>query len=321
MKKIKKTISILGGSLVSIPVAAIVACSPTEQNKRKTNQTIDFTKHGIAKHTGSVKTRELLFPAAKNENKLDANGIFNIGLHHSPVEGVQGEWVAFATEVKSETDNTLVEPVVIKQATTKATNGEFPLRWKFEGENKLQDGKFYTFIFWKKDGTEKIVFSPDNIKNSKDVFLAKLPEGTVRKTNQTIDFTKHGITKHTGSVKTRELLFPADKSNKLDAKGIFNIGLHLAPVQGVQGEWVAFATEVKSETDNTLVEPVVIKQATTTATSDDFPLRWKFEGENKLQDGKFYTFIFWKKDGTEKIVFSTDNIKNSKDVFPAKLPA
>ncbi|UWV93573.1 hypothetical protein NW062_06715 [Mycoplasmopsis cynos] len=131
------------------------ACSPTEQNKRKTNQTIDFTKHGIAKHTGSVKTRELLFPAAKNENKLDANGIFNIGLHHSPVEGVQGEWVAFATEVKSETDNTLVEPVVIKQATTKATNGEFPLRWKFEGENKLQDGKFYTFIFWKKDGTEK----------------------------------------------------------------------------------------------------------------------------------------------------------------------
>ncbi|VEU64292.1 hypothetical protein [Mycoplasmopsis cynos] len=81
----------------------------------------------------------------------------------------------------------------------------------------------------------------------------------------------------------------------MDAKGIFNIGLHLAPVQGVQGEWVAFATEVKSETDNTLVEPVVIKQATTTATSDDFPLRWKFEGENKLQDGKFYTFIFWRK--------------------------
>ncbi|MCU9933680.1 hypothetical protein NWE61_00270 [Mycoplasmopsis felis] len=61
-----------------------------------------------------------------------------------------------------------MKPVVIKKSLTTAKEGaEFPLRWQFTDENKLEDGKSYTFIFWKTDGSEVIVFSKSNIETTK----------------------------------------------------------------------------------------------------------------------------------------------------------
>ncbi|WP_338822282.1 hypothetical protein [Mycoplasmopsis felifaucium] len=108
----------------------------------------------------------------------------------------------------------------------------------------------------------------------------------------------------------------------MDKNGIFNIKLHLAPVKGATGEWLTFATEVKSTNDNTLVKPVVIKIASAIAEpSKEYPLKWSFDGDQKLESGKFYTFVFYKKDGSEVIVFSQKHIANNKDIFPAVLPS
>ncbi|WP_051521863.1 hypothetical protein [Mycoplasma leonicaptivi] len=150
--------------------------------------------------------------------------------------------------------------------------------------------------------------------------MSKMSENNLMR-NIDIDFTKYGIQKFSGQQNVRRLLHPADKSNRLDANGIFNIKLHLSPVKGVTGEWIAFATEVKSENDNTLVKPLNIKYVSTIAQTDqEFPLVWKFDGDQKLQDGKFYTFVFIKKDGSDIIMFSEQNIQTSRDVFPAQLP-
>ncbi|WP_051521862.1 hypothetical protein [Mycoplasma leonicaptivi] len=133
--------------------------------------------------------------------------------------------------------------------------------------------------------------------------------------NTDIDFTKYGIQKFSGHPKVRILLFPAQQEN-VDETGIFNIALHLSPVRGVTGEWIAFATEVKSENDNTLVEPLNVKQASTIAkTNEEYPLQWSFDGDQKIRPYKSYTFIFWKKDGSEVIVFSKSNIESNKDIF------
>ncbi|WP_322876293.1 hypothetical protein [Mycoplasmopsis felis] len=137
---------------------------------------IDFTEYGVAKFSGNVKTRTLLFPAQTGSNNLDRDGVFHISLHLSPVKDATGDWYAFAAEVISSNNNTLVKPVVIKKSLTTAKEGaEFPLRWQFTDENKLEDGKSYTFIFWKTDGSEVIVFSKSNIENNKDIFPARLP--------------------------------------------------------------------------------------------------------------------------------------------------
>ncbi|MHA0311900.1 hypothetical protein ACXYWI_01280 [Mesomycoplasma ovipneumoniae] len=144
---------------------------------RKTNQTIDFhsAPFNIPKKD-NVKTRTLLFQAARSENRLDSQGVFRFQLHHSPVKGVTGKWSAYASEVKSLNDNTLVDPLKVKVARTTAIEGdniEFPLvfRWD-EQDQKLEKGKFYTFIFWKDDGSEKIVFKPEHVENSRDTFQA-----------------------------------------------------------------------------------------------------------------------------------------------------
>ncbi|MXR10648.1 hypothetical protein [Mesomycoplasma hyopneumoniae] len=144
---------------------------------KKTNQTINFhsAPFNIPKKD-NVKIRTLLFPAARNENKLDSQGVFRFQLHHSPVKGVTGKWSAYATEVKSLTDNTLVDPLKVKVARTTAIEGEnieFPLvfRWD-EQDQKLEKGKFYTFIFWKDDGSEKIVFNSRHIEQNNDTFQA-----------------------------------------------------------------------------------------------------------------------------------------------------
>ncbi|MDW2906143.1 hypothetical protein R7V41_01365 [Mesomycoplasma ovipneumoniae] len=97
-------------------------------------------------------------------------------MHHSPVKGVTGKWSAFATEVKSLTDNTLVDPLKVKVARTTAIEGdniEFPLifRWDKQGQ-KLEKSKFYTFIFWKDDGSKKIVFNSRHIEQNNDTFQA-----------------------------------------------------------------------------------------------------------------------------------------------------
>ncbi|MDW2860825.1 hypothetical protein [Mesomycoplasma ovipneumoniae] len=148
-----------------------------ETKTKKTNQTIDFhaAPFNIPKKD-NVKIRTLLFPAARSENRLDSQGVFRFQLHHSPVKGVTGKWSAYATEVKSLTDNTLVDPLKVKVARTTAIEGdniEFPLvfRWD-EQDQKLEKGKFYTFIFWKDDGSEKIVFKPEHVENSRDTFQA-----------------------------------------------------------------------------------------------------------------------------------------------------
>ncbi|WP_029608841.1 hypothetical protein [Mycoplasma simbae] len=143
----------------------------------KRNYDIDFTQHGIAAFSGEVKVRTLLYPAQTRDNNLDKDGVFNIKLHLSPVKGATGEWVAFATEVKSSTDNSLVDPVVIKTATTIANpQDSYPLRWSFTGDQSLENGKAYTFVFYKKDGSEVIVFNRDHIKSNKDIFPAVLPQ-------------------------------------------------------------------------------------------------------------------------------------------------
>ncbi|WP_337904081.1 hypothetical protein [Mesomycoplasma ovipneumoniae] len=149
----------------------------TQTTTRKTNQTIDFhsAPFNIPKKD-NVKTRTLLFQAARSENKLDSQGVFRFQLHHSPVKGVTGKWSAYASEVKSLNDNTLVDPLKVKVARTTAIEGdniEFPLvfRWD-EQDQKLEKGKFYTFIFWKDDGSEKIVFKPEHVENSRDTFQA-----------------------------------------------------------------------------------------------------------------------------------------------------
>ncbi|WP_341500883.1 hypothetical protein [Mesomycoplasma ovipneumoniae] len=149
----------------------------TTTTTRKTNQTIDFhsAPFNIPKKD-NVKIRTLLFPAARSENRLNSEGVFRFQLHHSPVKGVTGKWSAYASEVKSLTDNTLVDPLKVKVARTTAIEGdniEFPLvfRWD-EQDQKLEKGKFYTFIFWKDDGSEKIVFKPEHVENSRDTFQA-----------------------------------------------------------------------------------------------------------------------------------------------------
>ncbi|WP_031488792.1 Vmc-like lipoprotein signal peptide domain-containing protein [Ureaplasma canigenitalium] len=195
--KTKKILQILAPIFVAVPVVAtIAACTPGQKSKdvatpggtttpggsethktAKRNIDLDFTKYGIPKYEGQVKTRTLLHPAAISENKLNAEGVFRFQLHHSPVEGVTGDWVAFATEVKSANDNTLVEPLSIKKATTKAdeTPGvEFKLIFHFDKE-KLENGKYYTFIFIKADGSERVVFNDQNIQNSRDIFPSKYP--------------------------------------------------------------------------------------------------------------------------------------------------
>lgn len=155
--------------------------SPQEQPqtpKPQRNTDLDFTKYGVAKFEGEVKTRTLLFPAQNNANNLDAAGIFHMRLHLSPVRGVVGEWFAFATEVKSAKDNTLVEPLVIKKAKTTAlpTNNDFeyPLSWQFD-EERLEPGKLYTFVFYAADGSERIVFSKEHQQSNQDIFPARLP--------------------------------------------------------------------------------------------------------------------------------------------------
>ncbi|UWD34452.1 hypothetical protein [Mesomycoplasma molare] len=178
MKKIKKTLFIVASSLTMFSIVSCGTSLPSQTGEnsqlRKTNQFINFQEYGIPKKE-NIKIRTLLFPAARSENKLDSEGFFNFRLHHSPVNGVTGEWTAFATEVKSLKDNTLVEPIIVKKAITKAeSNAEFPLKftWNLEAE-KLEEGKIYTFIFWKNDGTEKIVFQDKHIKESNDTFEAK----------------------------------------------------------------------------------------------------------------------------------------------------
>ncbi|WP_027335041.1 hypothetical protein [Mycoplasmopsis felifaucium] len=147
----------------------------TEINNPK-NYDLDFTQYGIKNFNGNLKVRTLIYPAATRSNKMDKNGIFNIKLHLAPVKGATGEWLAFATEVKSTNDNTLVKPVVIKIASAIAEpSKEYPLKWSFDGDQKLESGKFYTFVFYKKDGSEVIVFSQKHIANNKDIFPAVLP--------------------------------------------------------------------------------------------------------------------------------------------------
>lgn len=142
------------------------------------NLGIDFSQHGVANFSGDVNTRQLLFPAQTRDNKLNADGIFEIKLHLNPTRGAKGKWYAFATEVKSANDNTLVNPSVVYRAETTAKEGvnldnDFPLVWKFDQEgNKLQEGKFYTFVFYAADGSDRIIFSLDNIRANKDIFPA-----------------------------------------------------------------------------------------------------------------------------------------------------
>lgn len=202
MKKIKLIYYFTMSGLVASGAAIIAAsCSKNEETKKASNNSnnstetnqndntnnnsslqrnidLDFSKYGIPKIEGQVKERVLLYPAQTRSNNLDKDGVFTMSLHLAPVKGVSGEWIAFATEVKSETDNTLVEPLVIKKASTKAIedpNADYKLIWKFN-EEKLENGKSYTLIFWKKDGTEKIIFNPEHTKTNKDIFLAKLPK-------------------------------------------------------------------------------------------------------------------------------------------------
>lgn len=150
--------------------------SSSENSKQEArNIDLDYTKYGIDKFDGVVKERVLLFPAQTRENNLDSNGVFKIKLHLSPVKGVTGEWIAFATEVQNAKNNKLTNPLIIKKSTTLANpDKEYPLTWSFE-KDKLENGKSYTFIFWKKDGSEKIVFSKEHINENLDIFPAKLP--------------------------------------------------------------------------------------------------------------------------------------------------
>ncbi|QBF34399.1 hypothetical protein EG856_00405 [Mycoplasmopsis phocirhinis] len=152
----------------------------SEHKKQTTNYKIDPTKYGVAPLSENIEVRTLLFPAARSENQFDSEGVFRIGLHHSPVRGLTGEWVAIATEVVGPNDNTLsnVNQPVVKFATTTADDNvsendpvKRKLQWEFRDNNKLEKGKYYTFIFYKKDGTQKIVFSDANIENSRDVFF------------------------------------------------------------------------------------------------------------------------------------------------------
>ncbi|AXE60548.1 hypothetical protein DA803_00325 [[Mycoplasma] phocae] len=326
MKKSTKLMISLGSisSVVVLPLVAAACGNSTDRANRKTNQSIDFTKYGVESAT-LKKERVLIHPAARDANKLDDNGVFTFSLHLEPTRGVTGEWLGFASEVRSLNDNTLVEPETVKVATTQAdTTADpekgFPLVFKWDGNNKLTEGKYYTFVFWKKDGTEKIVFKQEFINSSQDTFRAEKR----RKTNQTLDFTKYGITK-AATVKDRVLIHPAARdANKLDQDGVFKFSLHLAPTKGVTGTWIGVASEVKSLEDNTLVEPESVKVAETEAdTAADsetgFPLIFKWDKENnKLTEGKAYTFVFWKKDGTERIVFKQEFIDSSRDTFLAE---
>ncbi|MGZ9432540.1 hypothetical protein [Mycoplasma sp. 613B] len=333
MKKRFKSVLLLGLPTLTT-VFAVVSCSNPAKTTNETNQSLDYTTYGIAK-ANQVKERVLEFPAARGENRMDENGVFSFHLHNTPVQGVSGEWTAFATEVKSLTDNTLVKDTkgkpVVKKAMAMAkevdASKDFPLVFSWTGDNKLTEGKFYTFIFWKNDGTEKITFKNDFIKDNKDIF----PATSIKTiTNLSIDFTvpEYGVTKlTTGTVKERQLEFPAVRSeNVLDANGIFTFKLHNTPVQGVKGEWLAFATEVTSLHDNTLVKdangkPIVKKaMAMAKANADvvnENALEFSWTGDNKLTEGKFYTFIFFAKDGTERIVFKPEFVVESKDTFEA----
>ncbi|TQC51612.1 hypothetical protein E1I18_01760 [Mycoplasmopsis mucosicanis] len=137
----------------------------------------DATQFEI-KLSSDVKTRTLLFAAATSENFLHDDGVFRFGLHHSPLRGATGEWVAVAARVKSANDNSLVEPKEFKiaQATVKNVSNidaEKPLEFAWEGEQKLSNNAFYTFIFYKKDGTERIVFSQANIDGNRDIFPSR----------------------------------------------------------------------------------------------------------------------------------------------------
>ncbi|QBF34400.1 hypothetical protein EG856_00410 [Mycoplasmopsis phocirhinis] len=189
MKKFLKYSAVFAGTI--LPVAAVVSCAPTrkqplfpneklqQKNLTTTNQKIDPTKYGVATLASDIITRTLLFPAARGENGFNSEGVFRIGLHHRPTRGITGDWIAIATEVVGEHDNTLsnIENPVVKTAKATArtdVSEEHPtirkLQWEFTGENALTKGKWYTFIFYKTDGTEKIVFSNHNINNSLDTF-------------------------------------------------------------------------------------------------------------------------------------------------------
>ncbi|MBN3534394.1 hypothetical protein [Mycoplasma procyoni] len=291
-----------------------------------TNHSIDLKANGINLKPG-FKERTFLYPAATPENFLNEDGVFKFGLHEKPLEGAEGEWVAFATKVKSATDNTIFSketPVVKAEATADKTKDplkhepRLTFEWSAAKGNALENGAFYTFIFYKKDGSERVVYSAENLAGNKDIF-------PVKASNQNIDPTKHGVAKLAENIDVRKLLHPAAvEENFLDSNGVFRFGLHEQPLVGVAGEWVAIASEVKSATDNTLVVPQTVKIATATADETKDPIQhkrrldfvWSEANGNKLEENKFYTFVFYKKDGTQKIVFGDENIKTNKDIFP-----
>ncbi|MDZ7293535.1 hypothetical protein [Mycoplasmopsis pulmonis] len=187
LKFFKKTF--LAISLVALPSLLFTACvgqknetkkesaptSPNTQNKQSTTKqtNLSYANNFEIKPKANVEDRRLLHPAAP-ENKL-IDGKFRFSLRHSPVRGLTGEWVAYATEVKAANDNSLVMPVNIHKAeasvkTVNDIDAEASLVFNFETLNTSQKGKHFTFYFIKKDGSQRILFSQANIEANRDIF-------------------------------------------------------------------------------------------------------------------------------------------------------
>ncbi|TDV24181.1 hypothetical protein BCF59_0130 [Mycoplasmopsis mustelae] len=346
--KTKKKLWFFISSTLSLATATSVAaaCGNQQTNTNKNVKTndevvklvskaqvttkVDLAANGI-NLKNSVGTRTFLYPAATAENYMHSDGSFTFGLHEKPLTNATGEWTAFAIKVKEQNDNTPVEPLSIKKATATADTTKDPLKheprlfFTFDAthNNALDVDSFYTFEFYKNDGSERIVYSNENIQNKKNIFSTKILN------DQTIDPTKYGVQANTAAVQKIEFLHPAARDENYLAKsdGSFTFGLHAQPLVGVTGEWVAIATEVRGLDDNTLKPngQIVKAEATADETQDptksgEYRLFFTFDATNKnaLNKDSFYTFTFFKKDGSQKIVYSEANIKGSKNTFSTK---
>ncbi|MDQ0513968.1 hypothetical protein J2Z62_000406 [Mycoplasmoides fastidiosum] len=175
-KFLKKVLAFGAMSLFS---ASLLAACGDHQNgnhvqTQKRQRNIDYRGFAI-KPQPNVEDRILKFPAAIAENKLNAEGKFRFQLHHSPVQGLMGEWTAYATRVKAMHNNDLFQPITVYSATATVQavhdiDAESSLVFVFDQLDVTKKGQFFTFYFIKNDGSQRILFSQVNIENNRDIF-------------------------------------------------------------------------------------------------------------------------------------------------------
>ncbi|MGZ9797325.1 hypothetical protein ACXYRO_02500 [Mycoplasma sp. 4013] len=217
MKFKKKLLAYLSASGVTLTTVAAVAVScgagktqaPAKEQKM-TDQSINVTEYGVAPAKADIKVIYLKHPAARSENYMSKDGSFVFVLHDQPLVGVKGDWVAIAAEVKSLDDNSLVKDGDIKAAYASVDvnqdplkEGQYPLlfKWDKDNDNALIPNKFYSFAFYKKDGSEKILFSVENMNKNLNTFSTT----PIDKPQRQIDYSKIAVPTDLSTISSGQL--------------------------------------------------------------------------------------------------------------------